>query len=223
MSLDRIRRAFPDQPGDPRFTRAASSVLLAAAAAATLATAVPDARAADAARVEEIVQGRCLICHGPEGENSTPAFPRLAGQNADYVARQLAEFRSGRRANPTMRSMVEDLTPADFAALGAYYASRPTYVHPLDDASLGYAGRVVYTQGNVASGVSSCVGCHGPTGHGTDTLPRLAGQHAQYLARQLRLIASRERPVENAVMQSVASRLTEQEMRAVTAWLSSLK
>ena len=96
--------------------------LLAAALAAAPATA---AHAADLARAEEIVNGKCFICHGIAGETSSQAFPRLAGQHAKYLARQLADFQSGRRKSGTMQPMVEGLTSSDFDALGAYFESRP--------------------------------------------------------------------------------------------------
>jgi cytochrome c553 len=177
----------------------------------------------DAKRAEEIVQGKCFICHGADGESSSPVFPRLAGQNAAYVARQLADYKAGKRRSTTMQPMVEDLAPGDFAALGAWYASRPTHVHEVADAELAQVGRFVYLRGNPYSGVAACSSCHGPVGHGTDTLPRLAGQHAQYVENQLKQFGKRERTNDNAVMHTIASKLTELEAKAVAAYLSGLK
>ncbi|MCU0624824.1 MAG: cytochrome c4, partial [Gemmatimonadaceae bacterium] len=171
----------------------------------------------------EIVQGKCFICHGADGESSSPVFPRLAGQNAAYVARQLSDYKTGKRKSSAMQPMVDDLTPADFAALGAWYASRPTHVHKVDDEELSQVGRFVYLRGNPYSGVAACAACHGPAGHGTDTLPRLAGQHAQYTENQLKQFNKRERTNDNAVMHTIASRLTELEMKAVASYLSGLK
>jgi cytochrome c553 len=193
------------------------SVLLVSAVAAA---AVP---AADHARALEIVQGKCFLCHGTDGESSSPLFPRLAGQHAAYVERQLADYKSGKRASSTMRPMVEDLGPADFKALGAFYASRPTLPHPVEDAELAQLGRFIYLRGNPYSGVAACASCHGPQGHGTEALPRLAGQHAQYVENQLRAFNKRERTNDNAVMQSVAAKLTELELKAVSAYLSGLR
>jgi cytochrome c553 len=181
------------------------------------------AGAADEKRAEEIVQGKCFICHGADGESSSPVFPRLAGQNAAYVARQLSDYKTGKRKSSAMQPMVDDLTPADFAALGAWYASRPTHVHKVDDEELSQVGRFVYLRGNPYSGVAACAACHGPAGHGTDTLPRLAGQHAQYTENQLKQFNKRERTNDNAVMHTIASRLTELEMKAVASYLSGLK
>ena len=181
------------------------------------------ATAADQARAEEIVQGKCFICHGIEGESSSPVFPRLAGQNATYVARQLADYHSGKRKSTTMKPMVEDLTPADFQALGAYFASRPTIGHAVADPELAQMGRFIYARGNPYSGVAACATCHGADAHGTDSLPRLAGQHAQYTENQLKLFNTRERTNDNAVMHGIASKLTELELKAVASYLNGLK
>jgi cytochrome c553 len=181
------------------------------------------ATAADLKRAEEIVQGKCFICHGAEGESSSPVFPRLAGQNAAYMARQLADYKSGRRKSSAMQPMVDDLSPADFAALGQYFETRPVHFHPVDDPELAQMGRFIYLRGNPFSGVPSCASCHGAGGQGTATLPRLAGQHAQYTERQLKAFNQRERTNDNAVMHSVAVKLTELELKAVASYLSGLK
>lgn len=181
------------------------------------------AAAADLARGEEIVQGKCFICHGAAGESSSPVFPRLAGQNARYVARQLADYKSGKRKSTTMQPMVEDLSADDFQALGAYFASQPTVMHEVTDPELAQVGRFVYHRGNPWSGVPACATCHGPAGHGTDALPRLAGQHAQYMENQLRQFNNRERTNDNAVMHGIAAKLSELETKAVAAYISGLK
>jgi cytochrome c553 len=192
-------------------------------AAAVAATFAVSAQAANLERAQEIVQGKCFICHGMEGESSSPLFPRLAGQHASYVARQLADYKSGRRISTTMRPMVEDLGPEDFKALGAYFEKQPTRPHTVDDPELAQMGRFIYLRGNPYSGVAACASCHGPNGAGTETLPRLAGQHAQYTENQLRAFHKRERTNDNAVMQSIAAKLTELELKAVSAYLAGLK
>lgn len=191
-------------------------------AVAALAAATAPTVANEHARAEEIVQGKCFICHGMDGESSSPVFPRLAGQNAAYLARQLADYQSGKRASSTMQPMVTDLNAADFAALGRYFATRPTRAHPVDDPELAQMGRFIFTRGNPYSGVASCASCHGPQGQGTESLPRLAGQHAQYTEQQLKRFNTRERTNDNAVMHSVASKLTELEIKAVSAYISGL-
>lgn len=179
--------------------------------------------AADPARAEEIVQGKCFICHGVDGESSSPVFPRLAGQNEAYVVRQLKDYQSGKRSSTTMQPMVSDLNEADFVALGKYFSSRPTHGHQVEDDELAQVGGFVYKRGNPWSGVAACAGCHGPSGYGTNALPRLAGQHAQYTEKQLREFNSRVRNNDNMVMHSIASKLTELELKAVASYLSGLK
>jgi cytochrome c553 len=181
------------------------------------------AAAADLKRAEEIVMGKCFICHGAEGESSSPVFPRLAGQHAAYLARQLADYKSGRRKSSAMQPMVDDLTAADFAALGQFFETRAVHYHPVDDQELALMGRFIYLRGNPYSGVPACASCHGAGGQGTATLPRLAGQHAQYTERQLKAFNQRERTNDNAVMLAVASKLTELELKAVASYISGLK
>ena len=191
--------------------------------AVTFAAAQAPALAADLARAEEIVKGQCFICHGERGESSSPVFPRLAGQHAAYVARQLADYKSGRRKSTTMQPMVEELKAEDLPALGAYFERQPTAAHPVADTELAQVGRYIYLRGNTDSGVPACASCHGETGEGTETMPRLAGQHARYTETQLKLFDKRERTNDNTVMHTVASRLTELEMKAVAAYVSGLK
>jgi cytochrome c553 len=181
------------------------------------------ALSADLSRTEEIVKGQCSMCHGEQGESSSPVFPRLAGQHAAYVARQLADYKSGRRQSSTMQPMVEALTAADFPALGAYFEKQPTSAHPVADPELAQVGRYIYLRGNAESGVPACASCHGETGQGTETLPRLAGQHARYTERQLKLFEKRERTNDNAVMHTVAAKLTALEIKAVASYVSGLK
>jgi len=176
----------------------------------------------DAARAEEIVMGKCFVCHGVDGESSSPVFPRLAGQHAAYVERQLADYKSGRRKSSAMQPMVEDLSPADFKVLGVYFESRKPQAHKVDDAELAQVGRFVFVRGNPYSGVAACASCHGATGGGTETLPRLAGQHAQYTENQLKAFNKRERTNDNAIMHAIASKLSELELKAVAAYISGL-
>ena len=197
--------------------RLSAALLLSSALTAAAAT------AADVQRAEDIVQGKCFICHGTAGESSSPVFPRLAGQHAGYVARQLADYKSGRRKSSAMQPMVEDLGPVDFELLGRYFETRPVHFHAVDDPELAQMGRFIYLRGNPFSGVPACSSCHGAGGQGTATLPRLAGQHAQYTERQLKAFNQRERTNDNAVMHSVAVKLTELELKAVASYISGLK
>jgi cytochrome c553 len=203
-----MRRFFPVRPW------AVISLLLSGLVISSTA------HAADLARAEEIVQGQCFICHGMEGESSSPIFPRLAGQHAAYTERQLRDYKSGRRVSSAMQPMVADLSSSDFRALGAWFASRKPQPHEVEDKDLAQVGRFIYLRGNPYSGVAACAACHGPEGHGTEQLPRLAGQHAQYTENQLKAFNKRQRTNDNAVMHLVASKLTELEMKAVASYLS---
>jgi cytochrome c553 len=191
---------------------------LLAAFAALLALAA-EAPAADLERARKIVAGRCFLCHGMAGESSSEVFPRLATQNASYLAKQLRDFQSGSRKGTTMNSMVTGLTEAEMADLGAFFATQKADPHPATDAELAAVGRYLYAKGNPYSGVAACGGCHGPSAHGTETLPRLAGQQALYLENQLKAFHRRER--NNEVMNAIALKLTELEIKALSEYLAS--
>jgi cytochrome c553 len=122
-----------------------------------------------------------------------------------------------------MKNMVADLSADDFRLLGMYFESKPTRAHQVDDPELAQMGRFIYNRGNPYSGVAACADCHGAGGHGTDKLPRLGGQHAQYVETQLRQFVKRERTNDNAVMHTIASKLTELELKAVAAYVSGLQ
>lgn len=187
---------------------------------ASTAMAAPEV---DLARAEEISMGRCFLCHGVDGESSTALYPRLAGQHYEYIAKQLADFKSGRRKSDTMADMAADLTPGEMQALGVFFERKPARVEAVGDAELAAVGGFVFRRGNPYSGVPACASCHGETGGGTAQLPRLAGQIPQYIESQLRSFDKRERTNDNAVMHSIASRLTELEMKAVASYISTLK
>ncbi|WP_243457577.1 c-type cytochrome [Ottowia testudinis] len=174
----------------------------------------------DDARAKKIIGGSCFLCHGAEGESASEVFPRLAGQNAEYIAKQLENFKSGKRKSTAMAPMVENLAPADMAALGQFFASRPAHKEAAKDAQLAAVGQYIYSQGNKFSGVPSCASCHGPEGAGSNALPRLAGQHAAYLDNQLKQFNKRERNNDNAVMHTVVEKMTALEMAAVSEYLS---
>jgi cytochrome c553 len=182
------------------------------------------ARADDAAmaRAEKVVAGSCFLCHGMQGESATELFPRLAAQNAAYIAKQLANFKSGERKSEVMPRMVGALTPEDMSALGLYFSRQRSAPHSPADAALAARGRTIYEKGGAATEVAACVGCHGDRGHGAENLPRLAGQVPTYLAAQIRNFGARVRTNDNAVMHTIAAKMTEQEIRAVAEYLSGL-
>ncbi len=176
----------------------------------------------DLARAEDIHMGACFMCHGADGESSTPLYPRLAGQHYQYTAKQLAAFKSGARKSTTMAGMVADLTEEDMVALGVYFEKKPTSGNPVSDPELLEVGRFIYHRGNEFSGVAACATCHGPEGHGSAQLPRLASQISRYVENQLKSFNQRERTSENDVMHSIAANMTELEIKAVSLYVSSL-
>lgn len=167
--------------------------------------------------------GICGTCHGPRGISQQPKYPRLAGQNANYLAAQLKAFRAQTRGDPDaigyMWGMAGNLEDGTIDALAQYYAAQTAGGGQLADSARIARGKVIYEQGLAAVGVPACAACHGPDGHGMGDFPRLAGQHAQYVLKQLNSFQSNMRNV--AVMHGVAQGLKQQEMSAVAAYLES--
>lgn len=190
-------------------------------AAAVSVPALADAKA-DMARAEEIVSGRCFLCHGMEGEAASQVFPRLAGQHGDYVAKQLGDFKTGKRKSDTMKPQAEELTPAEMKALGAFFERKKAPPNTPTDTEILAVGKYIFAKGNQFSGLPSCASCHGAKGYGTPLLPRLAGQHPRYIEDQLKQFNKRERTNDNAVMHTVASKLTELEAHAVAEYIATL-
>ena len=192
---------------------------------ALLFTGMACAQAADApsARVMEIVESRCMLCHGREGESASAVYPRLAAQHPDYLLKQLRDFRDGRRKSDTMSGMVKDLKDDEFQGLAAWFSTRKPASRRPGDADLAAVGKYIFTNGNSFSGVPACESCHGTLGHGTQQLPRLAGQHPAYLEIQLKEFGNRARSNDNAIMHSVASKLTELETRAVSVYMGGMQ
>ena len=176
----------------------------------------------DLARAEEIVSGRCFLCHGLEGESASPVFPRLAGQHADYIAKQLADFKSGKRNSDTMKPQAEELTPAEMKSLGAFFQLKVVGPRQAKDPELLAVGKYIFSRGNQFSGLPACASCHGAKGLGTPQLPRLAGQHPRYIEDQLKQFNKRERTNDNAIMHTIASKLSELETHAVAEYISTL-
>jgi cytochrome c553 len=197
--------------------------LVIAAAALVLFASASAAQTPDHERAKKIASGSCVLCHGEQGESSSEVFPRLAAQHPAYIAKQLAAFKSGARKSTSMRPMVGKLTEEDMAALGAYYSQMPATAGELKDKELATVGNYIYHQGNRFSGVPPCASCHGPNGEGAANLPRLAGQNELYLENQIKLFNKRERTNDNAVMHTIASKLTELETKAVSEYLSGKK
>ena len=170
----------------------------------------------------DIVASRCGICHGANGQATAPIYPSLAGQNPQYLAKQLSDFVAGRRVNETMSPQVQDLSPQNIANLAAFFAAQPARIGRTANAGSVSQGQTLYTQGNTAAGLPACASCHGTDAHGTATLPRLAGQNARYLSGQLQDFNLRKRTNDNAVMHDIAAKLSPEDIKAVSDYLTQL-
>ena len=180
-------------------------------------------QAADLETAKAIVQEKCHLCHGAEGEASSAIYPRLAGQNNNYLIKQLKNFRDGKRKSDTMNEMAKGLSDKEIEALAEYFSAKPGLTHRVRDKGFAAVGEYIFKKGNKYSGIPACKSCHGEHGEGSDQLPRLAGQHKRYVADQLHAFGERARTNDNAVMHTVASKLTEMEIEAVSLYVSGLK
>jgi cytochrome c553 len=180
--------------------------------------------AGDAAAGKE-KSASCAACHGADGNSVNPEWPKLAGQHAGYIVKQLTYFKDGERVNETMKGMASNLTEQDREDLAAYFSSQKVKIG-VADPSLVEFGQKIYRSGNASSGIAPCMGCHGPNGAGNpaSNYPALRGQNAQYVENQLRGFASGQRQNENAkkMMQILASRMTDREIRAVASYIQGL-
>ncbi len=166
----------------------------------------------------------CAGCHGPDGNSANPLWPKLAGQHEKYLVKQLKDFKEGRRNDPTMAPMAAPLEEQDMADLAAFFSSQ-TIKQGAADPELVELGEKIYRGGNMTSGVAACMACHGPSGKGNPqaNFPALAGQHADYTVLQLKRFASGERANDaGKMMRSIASKMTEAEMKAVASYIQGL-
>ena len=187
---------------------------------------VPCAMAQDAAG-RKLATQVCSSCHGPRGESVSSAFPRLAGQQAQYVDVQLKAFRDRSRADPMaqgyMWGMASQLDDAAIASLAAYYASQKPVHGKAVDAKLVQQGKAIYEAGVPGAGAQPCSTCHGKAGEGNAIYPRLAGQHAEYLVKQLVVFKDSLRTDTNAtIMHNISSGMSFDQMNAVANYLASL-
>lgn len=188
---------------------------------ASLAAADPPAKP-DLERGKQIASSVCVACHAADGNSVVPANPVLAGQHAEYIAAQLAAFKSGARPSPIMQGMAAGLAPEDMLNVGAWFEAQkqtPRFAH---DKALAQRGEQIWRGGVPATNVPACAGCHGATGLGIPSqYPRLAGQFADLSVGWLKAFATGQRP--NPVMSQVAAKLSENDMKAVAEYISGLR
>jgi cytochrome c553 len=173
----------------------------------------------------QALAGACAACHGVDGNSAISVNPNLAGQHAEYVAKQLSEFKAGTRANAIMAGMAAGLTPENMADLGAYFRSQKVRAPGAKNRDLVEQGRKLYRGGDTARGLPACSACHSPTGAGmASQYPRIGGQHADYTIAQLKAFRAGERANDSAaMMRTVAAKLTDSEMSALAEYLSGLR
>ena len=167
----------------------------------------------------------CAACHGANGNSTNPEWPSLAGLGADYIAEQLKNFKDGKRANPVMMPMAASLSPDDMADIGAYFNSLPNTGLEADP-SFWQAGEKLYRGGDAGRQIPACMACHGPTGRGNDPakFPALRGQQSGYVVKQLNDYASGTRNTgPNGVMQTVAKRLTPDDIRNLASYIQGIR
>lgn len=196
---------------------------------------VASAAAVGDAAAGKIKSAACVACHGLDGNSLVSAYPKLAGQGAKYLAKQLRDFKrtgSDARVNPIMQGMAAPLSEQDILDLAAYFAAQKSSTNAADPA-LVKVGEALWRGGNLASGVMACTGCHNPSGLGNTlaAFPALRGQHADYVEVQLKafraaargdLVGDKRENDAEGVMRSVAKHLSDSEIKAVAQFVSGL-
>jgi cytochrome c553 len=200
--------------------------LILVAAAFSLLVTMPAFAAGDA----DAGQGKsaiCAACHGADGNSVVPNWPKIAGQHAPYLERQLGLIKSGARPVPEMAGIVAGLSDQDLANVAAYYSTQTIKAGLADDATRAIGERL-YRSGNSATDVPACMACHGPAGEGNPLAryPALAGQHSVYTEKMLNGFRSGttwgEDDESSKIMADVSFRLTDKEIKAVAAYIQGL-
>ncbi len=166
----------------------------------------------------------CAACHGPDGNSVNAAWPNLAGQGADYLRKQLQDFRGKTRTNEQMAPLAANLSDADIADLAAYFAGQKPKIGAADPTRVE-KGQHLYRAGNASRDLPACMACHGPTGAGNPAAryPAVRGQHADYTVAQLEAFRSEKRTNDdNAVMRNIASKMRSSDIKAVASYMQGL-
>lgn len=180
------------------------------------------AQTTDTAAGRNVVTTVCQNCHGPGGNSISATFPRLNGQQADYIAAQLKAFRDHTRADPHamayMWGMAAKLDDVTIVSIANYLAAQPK-TNAESGGALAAQGRQLYADGDMAHNIPACAACHGASGEGNGPIPRLAGQHADYLKKQLEAFRSLLR--NNDVMHANTEEMTDSQIEAVVSYLAN--
>ena len=203
-------------------TRLLCSLALALAAAASHA-AESAASAPEPAKGAAISTAVCAACHTSDGSRGSAANPIIQGQHPDYLVKQLAEFKAGKRDNAIMRAMASPLSEADMKNVAAFYAGKQAKPGFAKNKELVSLGERIYRGGIGDRSVPACSGCHGPSGAGIPAqYPRLAGQHADYVEAQLVAFRGGVRR-NNPAMTAIAAKLNDRELKALADYVAGLR
>lgn len=185
---------------------------------------------ADPAKGKAIAETVCVACHGADGNSATPANPNLAGQSAEYLYKQLVNFKAvdgkpAARNNAIMGGMVASLSDQDMRNLAAWFSSQKLKPAVAKDESQIALGQRLWRQGEFRKGIPACAGCHGPAGAGLPALyPALAGQHPEYTEAQLKTFRTGERSNDpEKMMRSIAAKMSDAEIKAVSEYIAGLR
>ena len=207
------------------FARLFQIAALTAAMAGSALAAGPAPKAAkpDLAKGEAAYTAVCAACHAADGNSTTPANPKLAGQHPEYLLKQLQEYKSGKRANAIMSGMVAALSDDDMRNISYWLASRPAKPGFAKDKDTVALGERIYRGGIPDRQIAACAGCHAPNGVGIPAqYPRLAGQHADYTVAQLLAFRDGVRK-NNLQMTQVAAKMNDREIKAVADYIAGLR
>ena len=186
------------------------------------ALALPVAEAGGAS-AEPAAATVCAACHGEAGRSVAPAFPNLAGQQAEYLQKQLIDFAKGRRTNEVMTAALAQVPRSDFPILVVYYTAESPAPGRIGDVALAAAGRKIFEEGDWPAGIPPCRSCHGERGAGSERYPRLAGQNSAYTLQQLADFKAGTRHNDTRrMMREIAGRLTDAQMKALAEYLAGL-
>ena len=167
----------------------------------------------------------CGACHGADGNSAAPNFPKLAGQGERYLLKQLHDIKDGRRTVLEMTGILTNLSEQDLADVAAYFSSQQMSVGAADP-KLVEQGEALFRGGKVADGMPACIGCHSPNGAGIATagFPKLGGQHAQYISKQLTSFREGERTNDgdSMPMRSIAAKLSNKDIAAISSYIQGL-
>ncbi len=186
--------------------------------------AVGVAHAAGDAAAGQAKAAMCGACHGMDGNSVNPIWPRLAGQHAEYIAKQLMDFKSGARTDPTMTAMAASVADADVQDIAAYFSSQKAGTDSANAEKAAPGGKL-FRGGDAANGVAACMACHGPdgAGNGAAKFPSLRGQHVEYVKKQLTDFRAGNRSNDpNKMMGDVAAKMSDAQIEAVAEYVSGL-